>query len=182
MLRRSLLALSLLASFAAASHAAATVGQPAPDFSLADTAGQPVKLSDFRGKYVVLEWTNPGCPYVRKHYDSGNMPATQKDARAKGAVWLAINSTAKSAYDYLEPPRLAAWLNAIVTQMAVRRMLFGRYEVELEGGRLTATAIGEPISPERHQPAVEVKGATYTLLRVAHTDDGGWLAQTVVDV
>lgn len=77
---------------------------------------------------------------------------------------------------------LAAWLNAIVTQMAVRRMLFGRYEVELEGGRLTATAIGEPISPERHQPAVEVKGATYTLLRVAHTDDGGWLAQTVVDV
>lgn len=77
---------------------------------------------------------------------------------------------------------LAAWLNAIVTQMAVRRMLFGRYEVELEGGRLTATASGEPISPERHQPAVEVKGATYTLLRVARTKDGGWLAQTVVDV
>ena len=77
---------------------------------------------------------------------------------------------------------LAAWLNAIVTQMAVRRMLFKRYEVELQGGRLTGIAIGERISPERHQPAVGVKGATYTLLRVARTADGGWLAQTVVDI
>jgi SHS2 domain-containing protein len=77
---------------------------------------------------------------------------------------------------------LAAWLNAIVTQMAVRRMLFKRYEVELQGGRLTGIAIGERISPERHQPAVGVKGATYTSLRVARTADGGWLAQTVVDV
>lgn len=110
MLRRSLLALSVLVSFAAASQAAPSLGQPAPDFSLSDTAGQRVKLSDFRGKYVVLEWTNPGCPYVRKHYHSGNMPATQKDALAKGAVWLSINSTAKSAYDYLESAKLAAWM------------------------------------------------------------------------
>ncbi len=77
---------------------------------------------------------------------------------------------------------LAAWLNAIVSQMAVRRMLFKLYEVELQGGRLTGMAIGERISPERHQPAVEVKGATYTTLRVERTGDGGWLAQTVVDV
>jgi SHS2 domain-containing protein len=77
---------------------------------------------------------------------------------------------------------LAAWLNAIVTQMAVRRMLFKRYEVELQGGRLTGMATGERISPERHQPAVRVKGDTYTSLRVARTADGGWLAQTVVDV
>jgi len=77
---------------------------------------------------------------------------------------------------------LAAWLNAIVFEMAVRRMLFGRFHVDLQGGRLQATASGEPTSVERHEPAVEVKGATYTTLRVARTDDGGWLAQTVVDV
>ena len=77
---------------------------------------------------------------------------------------------------------LAAWLNAIVFEMAVRRMLFARFHVELLGGRLLATACGEPMSIERHEPAVEVKGATYTTLRVAQTDDGGWMAQTVVDV
>jgi tRNA nucleotidyltransferase (CCA-adding enzyme) len=77
---------------------------------------------------------------------------------------------------------LAAWLNAVVTQMAIRRMLFRRFQVEIQAGRLTGMATGERISPERHQPAVEVKGATYTSLRVARTGDGGWLAQTVVDV
>ena len=77
---------------------------------------------------------------------------------------------------------LAEWLNAIVYEMAVRRMLFGRFEVAIEGGRLKGRALGEPTSVARHRPAVEVKGATYTSLRVARTDDGGWLAQTVVDV
>jgi tRNA nucleotidyltransferase (CCA-adding enzyme) len=76
---------------------------------------------------------------------------------------------------------LAAWLNALVYEMAVRRMLFGRFHVELDGTRLEAQAEGEPVSVQRHQPAVEVKGATYTALRVAPFD-GGWLAQTVVDV
>ncbi len=73
------------------------------------------------------------------------------------------------------------WLNAIVYQMAVRRMLFGRFEVRLDGDRLRARAWGEPASVERHQPAVEVKGATYTALRVARTENG-WVAQTVLDV
>lgn len=77
---------------------------------------------------------------------------------------------------------LAAWLNAVVTEMAVRRMLFGRFRVELRGKRLMGAATGEPLSPHRHRPAVEVKGATYTALRVARSPDGGWLAQTVVDV
>lgn len=77
---------------------------------------------------------------------------------------------------------LAAWLNAIVTEMAVRRMLFVRFRVELRGKRLMGEATGEPLSPQRHRPAVEVKGATYTALRVARSPDGGWLAQTVVDV
>ena len=108
MMRRTLIALSALAA-AGALHAAPAVGQPAPDFTLRDTSGKAVKLSDFRGKHVVLEWTNPGCPYVRKHYNSGNMPALQRDAVGKGVVWLAINSTAKDAYDYLEPAKLVAW-------------------------------------------------------------------------
>lgn len=108
MLRRTVLALASLA-FAAAAQAAPSVGQAAPDFTLNDANGKAVKLSDFRGKYVVLEWTNPGCPYVKKHYDSGNMPATQQEAVGKGVVWLSINSTEKASGDYLEPGKLVAW-------------------------------------------------------------------------
>lgn len=73
------------------------------------------------------------------------------------------------------------WLNAVIYQMAVRKLLFGRYEVQLDGHRLSARAWGEPASVERHHPAVEVKGATYTALRVAPAEDG-WVAQTVLDV
>ena len=85
---------------------AATVGQPAPDFTLTDTRGKPVKLSDFKGKHVVLEWTNPGCPYVVKHYGSQNMQSLQKESTAKGVVWLSISSTAQGHYDYLAPAAL----------------------------------------------------------------------------
>jgi peroxiredoxin len=108
MLRRALLAISALA-FVAAAQAAPSVGQPAPEIALKDASGKAVKLSDYRGRYVVLEWTNPGCPYVQKHYNSGNMAATQQDAAAKGVVWLSVNSTEKAASDYLEPASLVAW-------------------------------------------------------------------------
>jgi len=77
---------------------------------------------------------------------------------------------------------LVAWLDALIYEMAVRRMLFSRFDVEIDGRRLTARVAGEPTSVPRHQPTVEVKGATYTALRVAPTDDGGWVAQTIVDV
>jgi SHS2 domain-containing protein len=77
---------------------------------------------------------------------------------------------------------LAHWLNAVVTQMATRHLLFGHFEVRLEGTRLHARASGEPVVPRRHHPAVEVKGATCTALRVAQAADGRWIAQTVVDV
>ena len=107
-LRRNLMALCVFA-LAAAAQAAPAVGQNAPDFSLKDAGGRTVRLSDFRGRHVVLEWTNPGCPYVRKHYDSGNMPATQKDAVDKGVVWLSINSTEKASYEYMEPAKVVAW-------------------------------------------------------------------------
>jgi tRNA nucleotidyltransferase (CCA-adding enzyme) len=75
----------------------------------------------------------------------------------------------------------AEWLNAVICEMSTRKMLFGHFRIRLDGTCLRAEAIGERIVPERHHPAVEVKGATYTALRVAQ-QDGLWIAQTVVDV
>lgn len=74
------------------SRAAVESGQLAPDFTVTDIAGKTHRLSDFRGKVVVLEWLNPGCPFVVRHYRSGNMQSTQKVAAADGAVWLQVNS------------------------------------------------------------------------------------------
>lgn len=104
-------ALALAAGCSSAVLAAsAVVGQPAPAFTATDTSGRSVNLADFKGRHVVLEWVNPGCPYVRKHYDAKNMQATQKAAVDKGAVWLAVNSTASEYGDYLAPSRMAAWM------------------------------------------------------------------------
>ncbi len=77
---------------------------------------------------------------------------------------------------------LADWLNALIYEMATRRMLFGRFAVAIEDGRLQGTAWGEPVDIVRHRPAVEVKGATYTQLLVMQDDDGTWTARCVVDV
>lgn len=110
MLKRLLAPLIVGATLLAGAQAA-TVGQPAPDFTLQDVSGKTVRLSDFRGRHVVLEWTNPGCPFVQKHYVSGNMPALQKDAAAKNVVWLAINSTEASHGDYLSPAQLGRWMS-----------------------------------------------------------------------
>jgi peroxiredoxin len=74
--------------------AAARVGEAAPAFSLNGTNGKAVSLADQRGKIVVLEWTNHDCPYVRKHYESGNMQSIQKDAVGQGVVWLTVISSA----------------------------------------------------------------------------------------
>lgn len=74
------------------------------------------------------------------------------------------------------------WLNAIIYEMAVRNMLFSRFDVRIEGTELTATLRGEPVDVARHAPACEPKGATYTALRVAREDDGTWSAACVVDV
>ena len=77
---------------------------------------------------------------------------------------------------------LLDWLNALVFEMATRRMLFGRFGVEIEGAKLSGTAAGETVDPARHRPAVEVKGATFTELLVRQEADGQWVAQCVVDV
>lgn len=77
---------------------------------------------------------------------------------------------------------LVNWLNAVVYEMAVRGMVFGRFAVEIEGNRLRGSAWGEEVDVARHEPAVEVKGATYTSLFVGENTDGAWIAQCVVDV
>ena len=81
-----------------------------------------------------------------------------------------------------DEPLFYDWMNALVFEMATRWLLFARFEVAVEGGRLHARAFGEPVDRARHAPAVEVKGATWTGLRVAREPDGGWVAQCVVDV
>jgi peroxiredoxin len=84
----------LVGAAAGRAQAAATVGQPAPPFSATASSGASVKLADHLGKIVVLEWTNHDCPYVRKHYETGNMQALQKEAVGKGVVWLSVISSA----------------------------------------------------------------------------------------
>jgi peroxiredoxin len=88
-------ATTLAAVLAAPSWAAGPdLGKPAPDFAAADTYGKPVKLADFKGKLVILEWSNHQCPYVRKHYGAGNMQKTQEAARALGVTWITVISSA----------------------------------------------------------------------------------------
>lgn len=77
---------------------------------------------------------------------------------------------------------LVSWINELIYQMAVHRLLFNRYQVSIHKGHLSATAYGEPVDPQKHQPAVEIKGATFTELLVQQRDDAAWLAQCVVDV
>jgi SHS2 domain-containing protein len=74
------------------------------------------------------------------------------------------------------------WLNALIYEMATRRMVFSRFRVHIDGARLQGEAWGEPVDPVRHEPAVEVKGATYTMLSVRQASDGAWAARCVVDV
>jgi peroxiredoxin len=104
---RRLLALFFVAALPA--HGA-TVGAPAPEFSLESAGGGTVELSQYRGKHVVLEWVNPECPYVRKHYGSANMQRLQKDYTARGVVWLSINSTRAGHPEHKKPAEMAAWM------------------------------------------------------------------------
>jgi len=84
-----------------AANAAPQIGQLAPDFSAQDTKGDALRLSQYRGKTVVLEWTNADCPYTRKHYSSGNMQGVQQLAQQKGIVWLSIISSAPGRQGYV---------------------------------------------------------------------------------
>jgi peroxiredoxin len=111
---------ALLVSLAAASiafaatnvDASATVGQPAPSFTLKDTNGKTVNLADYKGKTVVLEWHNSECPFVKKHYDSANMQGLQSKYTKDGVVWLSVNSTEPAHQDYKKPEAINAILKS----------------------------------------------------------------------
>jgi len=97
-------------AFAASTAFAVTAGTAAPDFGITDTAGKTVRLSDYKGRYVVLEWTNPECPFVRAQYDPGAMQALQKEWGAKDVVWLSINSTNQNHGEYKSAAQMNAWM------------------------------------------------------------------------
>ncbi|MBI3716909.1 MAG: redoxin domain-containing protein [Betaproteobacteria bacterium] len=103
-------ALLLSLALSGGASAAATVGQPAPDFSLTDVNGKTVKLADFKGRHVVLEWNNPACPFVKKHYESGNMQSLQNRYDAKDTVWLTINSAHVSNGAFRSNSELKAYI------------------------------------------------------------------------
>ena len=95
---------------ASAASAEQIVGQPAGNFRATDANGKVVSLSDYKGKTVVLEWNNPSCPFVQKHYNSGNMQKTQGAAKAMGAVWLSINSGAPGKQGHMTRPEANAFV------------------------------------------------------------------------
>lgn len=105
-LRRTVLSLAAsLPLFAGtAAHAAAEIGQPAPAFTAQGADGKSVSLASFKGKTVVLEWTNHECPFVVKHYESGNIPQLQKEFTAKGVVWLQVISSAPDKQGHVDGP------------------------------------------------------------------------------
>ena len=109
-MNRIVTAFTALAVIGAPASAAPIVGQPAPNFKAADVNGKPVTLSQFRGKTVVLEWNNPECPFVKKHYNSGNMQKAQAAAAKDGVVWLSINSGAPGKQGHVSGAQAKAHL------------------------------------------------------------------------
>lgn len=102
--KATLLSALLACTAAAAPHP----GQPAPDFTLADSEGTQHKLSELKGKFVVLEWLNQDCPFVKKHYNSGNMQALQKEYTGKDVQWFTIISSAPGKQGHMTPPEAQA--------------------------------------------------------------------------
>jgi peroxiredoxin len=104
-----LLTAGALAAAPFLAQAAPQIGQPAPAFRAVDAEGRSRSLAEFKGKTVVLEWTNRGCPYVQKHYGSGAMQGLQKQATKNGVVWLTLVSSAPGRQGYLSQPQAVSW-------------------------------------------------------------------------
>jgi peroxiredoxin len=110
-LKSTLATVSILLPLASAW--AARVGEPAPEFTATDSNGQVHKLSDYKGRFVVLEWSNRGCPYTQKQYDSGNMEKLQRTWTAQGVVWLTVVSSAPGKQGYVTGPEENAYLKQV---------------------------------------------------------------------
>jgi peroxiredoxin len=123
------------------------VGAPAPAFKLSATSGKAVDLSSFKGKYVVLEWTNNGCPFVRRHYGTGNMQRMQAWAKDKGVVWLSIVSSAPGNQGYVTAEEGAELVKA-------QRIQSAHYLLDPEGK--VGRAYGAKTSP--HMFVIDPKG------------------------
>src|SRR5258707_2512699 len=98
-----LLLLAIIVGWIMPIHAAPTVGQPAPAFSGTASDGKPYNLADYKGKFVVFEWYNKDCPFIHKHYDSGNMQKLQTKYGAKGVIWFEIATSAPGHEGYMTP-------------------------------------------------------------------------------
>jgi len=99
---RTTLALAAFVASTTIAWAVPEIGKPAPAFTAVDSNGKTHALGDFKGKTVILEWTNDGCPYVKKHYGAGNMQKIQKDLTAEGAVWLSVISSAPGKQGHVD--------------------------------------------------------------------------------
>jgi peroxiredoxin len=112
-MKKLLLAFAVLCCFVVVALAAPKAGDPAPSFTATDSNGKTHNLSDFKGKYVVLEWTNSGCPFTVKHYASGNMQKLQKEWTSKGLVWLTVLSSAPGMQGYKTAPEENAYVKQV---------------------------------------------------------------------
>ena len=134
------IAIAVAAALSTSAFAAAAPGLPAPGFTLTDLSGKAVNLADYKGRTVVLEWHNFACPFVQKHYKSGNMQALQKKY-GNDVVWLAVNSTHKTASDYMEPATVSKQLTEFKAQPA-------RYLMDAEG--TVGNAYGAKTTPHMY--------------------------------
>ena len=152
-----------------AAMAQAVVGSPAPDFNATDSNGQSHSLDQYRGKYVVLEWHNQGCPYTKKHYVSGNMQALQKEWTAKGVAWFTVISSAPGQQGYVtdtEENSYLAQMHAVPTAVLMDAQgklghLYGAkttpviYVIDPGGKLIYEGAIDDKATPD----ASDIKGA-----------------------
>lgn len=143
-------------------RAAIEIGKPAPDFEASDIKGQPFKLSDHKGKIIVLEWSNHECPFVGKHYGSGNMQKTQKTALDKGAEWVTIVSSAPGRQGHTDAAQAAKILEEtgstptakILDESGQIGKLYGArttphmFVIDKEGNLAYAGAIDDNSSPK----------------------------------
>jgi hypothetical protein len=137
--------------------AAPTVGQPAPVFTAVDSTGKTVKLSDYLGKTVVLEWTNHECPFVRKFYDGGTMQALQQNAAKNGIVWLSVISSAPGKQGHVTPAQaneITASRKAALGRLYDARTTPNMFIINKKGTLVYAGAIdSNPSSDPKDIPA-----------------------------